>query len=85
MKIRQSSLPVISYAPRHSRHSRNSSAGVRAVRSVLIVAMAFVAFGLVAALTSFHGGAAIHTAVQAGSLSVASSNTSGTIIMPYMW
>jgi hypothetical protein len=47
--------------------------------------MAFVAFGLVAALTSFHGGAAIHTAVQAGSLSVASSNTSGTIIMPYMW
>lgn len=85
MKIRQSSLPVISYAPRHSRHSRNSSAGARAVRSFFIVATAFVAFGLIAALTSFHGGAAIHTAAQAGTLSVASSNTSSSIIMPWMW
>jgi hypothetical protein len=85
VKIRQSSLPVISYAPRHSRHSRNSSAGARAVRSVLIVAMSFVAFGLIAALTTFHGGAAIHTAAQAGTLSVAGSNTSGAIIMPWMW
>jgi hypothetical protein len=47
--------------------------------------MAFVAFGLIAALTSFHGGAVIHTAAQAGTLSVASSNTGGAIIMPYMW
>jgi hypothetical protein len=47
--------------------------------------MSFVAFGLIAALTTFHGGAAIHTAAQAGTLSVAGSNTSGAIIMPWMW
>jgi hypothetical protein len=46
--------------------------------------MAFVAFGLIAALTSFHP-AVMHTAAQAGTLSVASSNTSSAIIMPWMW
>jgi hypothetical protein len=86
VKISQWSLPVIARAGRPVRNSpRNSSARLRAARGIIVVALAILGLTAAAALSSFHG-ASSHNAAKAGTVSVAKSHGTGSvIILPWMW